>query len=131
MSNDLDQPVTVVVSVRAADGRLDIDTNPVTVEVPAGSRATVSFEATAVSNGSVAVTARLSSVDGLPIGTPAIAKVNVQAGWETPIAAAAAGVLLLILVLGVVRTVRRTRRARAAEGAAGGGTSGTADPDRD
>jgi len=112
--NDLDQPVTVVVSVRAANGRLDIDETPVTVEVPAAARVSASFDYTAVSNGSVRVTARLASVDGATIGQPAVATVNVQAGWETPIAAAAAGVLLLVIVVGIIRTARRVRRARGA-----------------
>jgi hypothetical protein len=114
ISNQLDQPVTVVVTARAADGRLDIDPTPITVEVAAGSRTSVSFMASAVSNGAVAVTARLTSVDGLAIGSPAVANVNVQAGWETPIAAGAAGLLVLIVVVGIIRTVRRARRARAA-----------------
>lgn len=112
--NDLDEPVTVVVTARAADGRLDIDAAPVTVEIAAASRASVTFDATAVSNGTVAVTARLASVDGVAIGQPAVARINVQAGWETPIAAGAAGVLLIIVVIGIIRTVRRVRRTRAA-----------------
>jgi len=118
--NDLDRAVTVVVTARAADGRLDIDGTPVAVDIAAASRSSVAFDATAVSNGVVAVTARLTAVDGTPIGSPAIARINVQAGWETPIAAGAAGVLLLIVVLGIVRTVRRVRRTRAAEAAAAG-----------
>jgi len=117
--NDLDRPVTVVVTARAADGRLDIDRRPITVEIAAAARTTVSFDAIAVSNGTVAVTARLSSPDGTPIGPSAIARINVQAGWETPIAAAAAGVLLLVVVVGIVRTVRRVRRTKAAEDAPG------------
>jgi len=112
--NDLDEPVTVVVTVRTADGRLDVDPAPVTVEVPAAARTTVEFSASAVSNGTVAVTARLASVTGVPIGQPAVAKVNVQAGWETPIVAAAAGLLGIIIILGIIRTVRRVRRTRAA-----------------
>lgn len=115
--NDLDRAVTVVVTARASDGRLDIDRSPVTVDVAAASRASVAFDATAVSNGTVAVTARLTSLDGVAIGQPVIARINVQAGWETPIAAGAAGLLLLIVILGVVRTVRRVRRTRAEAGA--------------
>lgn len=111
--NELDRAVTVVVTARASDGRLDIDRAPVTVEIAAESRASVAFDAVAVSNGVVVVTARLTSTAGDPIGAPASARIDVQAGWETPIAAAAAGVLLLIVVLGIVRTVRRVRRARA------------------
>lgn len=114
IANDLDQAITVVVTARAANGRLDIEEESLTVQVPASTRTTVSFSASAVSNGMVAVTARLASVDGIPIGSPAVANVNVQAGWETPIAAAGAGVLVLVVVVGIVRTVRRTRRARLA-----------------
>ena len=113
IANDLDQPVTVVVTARSSAGRLDIDSTPITVEVPAAARASVEFPATAVSNGNVEVTVTLTATDGTPIGAPAISTVNVQAGWETPIVAGAAGVLLVVIVVGVVRTVRRVRRARA------------------
>ncbi|MBO9579217.1 MAG: hypothetical protein J7480_10690, partial [Microbacteriaceae bacterium] len=110
----LDQPITVLVTAQADNGRLDIDATPQVVEVPAAARASVNFAYTAVSNGMVRVTARITALDGTAIGASATATVNVQAGWETPIAAAAAGLLLVVIVLGIVRTVRRVRRERAA-----------------
>jgi len=120
--NDLDRTITVVVTARSSNGRLDVDRTPVTVEIAPASRTSVAFGATAVSNGTVAVTARLSAPDGTPIGQAALARINVQAGWETPLTAVAAAVLLLVVVVGIVRTVRRVRRTRA------GATAGSAGP---
>src|SRR5690606_37884628 len=113
--NDLDQAVIVVVTASASDGRLAIDGGPVTGHLAASSRGSVSFAATAVSHGRVAVTARLTSVDGAQSGEAAVARTNVQAGWETPVAAAGAGLLLVIVVIGIIRTVRRVRRTKTHE----------------
>lgn len=113
IQNDGPRPVTVLVTADPRTGLLDIDPAPVEVVVPAGSQATAEFAATAVSNGAVTVTVTMSSPVGVPIGSPAVADVNVQAGWETPVIAAAAAAVALLLVFGIIRTVRRIRRQRA------------------
>lgn len=112
IENGLDQPITVDVRVSASNPRLELPDTPQRATVPAGSQATVSFDAVAVSNGTVRVAATISAPDGPPIGPAAIASVNVQAGWETPIVLAALGLLLLLMILGIVRTIRRNRRPR-------------------
>ena len=117
IQNDGPQPVTLLVSADARTGLLDVDSTPVEVVVPAGSQATVEFEATAVSNGSVLVTVTMVSPTGVAIGTPASAEVNVQAGWETPIVVGIGAAFVVLLIFGVIRTVRRYRR-RVAEAAA-------------
>lgn len=113
--NDLDQDVTVLVSARADTGRLDVDRAPITATVPATARVTVSFDAVAVSNGDVSLTAWLTNGSGARIGPTVSATVNVQAGWETPVAAGAVALLLVIAAIGVVRTVRRSRRTTRAD----------------
>ncbi len=113
VANALDDDATVTVTISASNPRLAFDQSSLAVTVPAGSQTSVNFPATAVSNGTVRVTASLSGPGGCSLGATAAASVDVQAGWETPIAAAALGVLGVIIVLGVIRTVRRTRRARA------------------
>ena len=94
--------------------------------VPAASQATVEIEATAVSNGAVAVAVTMRSTAGVLIGAQANADVNVQAGWETPIVAAAVAALALLLVVGIVRTVRRNRRGGAADDTDAAGGTGEA-----
>jgi len=121
VQNDLVQAVTVTVTARAATGRLDIDETPITITIPPGAQAAAEFPATAVSNGTVAVTATIASPSGHPIGTPASGRVNVQAGWETPVVAGFAVLVLLAFVFGVVRTVRRNRATRRAVEADGDG----------
>jgi len=114
IQNDGPRPVTVLVTADPRTGLLDLDPTPVEVVVPAGSQATAEFAATAVSNGAVTVTVTMTSPTGVPIGSPAVADVNVQAGWETPVIAAAAVAVALLLVFGIIRTVRRIR-ARSAQ----------------
>lgn len=121
IQNDGTQAVTLLVSADARTGLLDVDGDSVEVVVPAGSQATAEFDATAVSNGSVLVTVTMTSPSGVPIGTPASAEVNVQAGWETPVVAAFGAAVVVLLCFGVVRTVRRHRaRQRGGEDAVAG-----------
>jgi hypothetical protein len=112
IQNDGAQAVTVLVTARPRTGLLDVDAESLELVVPAQSLATVEFAATAVSNGTVIVTVSMTSHLGVPIGTPATANVNVQAGWETPIVAGAAIAVGVLLVFGVVRTIRRVRASR-------------------
>lgn len=109
IQNDSAHPVTLLVTAEPRTSLLDIDKAPVRVVVPAQSQATVDFEATAVSNGTVLVTVRMTSPAGVAIGTGATVGVNVQAGWETPLVAAAALALVALLLFGIVRTIRRHR----------------------
>ena len=115
IQNDGPQAVTLLVTAQPRTGLLDIDVESVELTVPAGSLATAEFAATAVSNGTVLVTVTMMSPTGVPIGAPAIADVNVQAGWETPIVAAAAVAVGVLLIFGIVRTIRRVRASRRAE----------------
>lgn len=112
IQNDGAQQVTLIVSAQPRTGLLDLDEESLEVVVPAGSQATVEFGATAVSNGTVIVTVWMTSPAGVPIGSTSAANVNVQAGWETPIVAAAAVAVALLLVFGVVRTILRVRASR-------------------
>lgn len=112
IQNDGAQQVTLIVSAQPRTGLLDLDEESLEVVVPAGSQATVEFGATAVSNGTVIVTVWMTSPAGVPIGSTSAANVNVQAGWETPIVAAAAVAVGLLLVFGVVRTILRVRASR-------------------
>lgn len=112
VSNKLDQPVTVYVTVRPSTGALVVADSHVELSLDANSQAKVNVPVRSLSNGLVGVQVSLSSASGVSIGTPILSKVNVQAGWETPIVVIVASLVVLVFVVGIVRTVLRRRKAR-------------------
>ena len=63
-----------------------------------------------LTNGTVDFVVTLAAANGQQIGSDVVGEVNVQAGWETPIVIAIAGVVVLIFGVGIVRTILRRRR---------------------
>ncbi len=118
VSNKLDQAVTVYVTVRPDTGLLSVGDSRVELVIGPKSQASAMIPAQAVSNGVVGVTVSLTSSSGLPIGDTTRARINVQAGWETPVIVVIAVVLVLVFGGGLVRNILRLRRAAAARGAA-------------
>ncbi len=112
VTNTLPSSVTVRVLAWADSGRLNVSQTPITVTVPAQAQATVDIPATAVSNGQVIVSAALLNDDDSVMGRIDKATINVQAGWETPVALVIAALVAVIAVLGIVRTVSRIRKRR-------------------
>lgn len=117
VSNALDQPVTVFVNLRPTTGRLVVLEQSVQLVVAPQSQSRVEIPVQSIANGETAYVVTLSDSLGGPVGNQTFGRVNVQAGWETPIVLVLAGVVVLVFAAGVVRTVLRRRRDRAAEGA--------------
>ena len=110
VKNDLNQPVTVYITVRPSSALLSIQNQPVMVELEAGVQSKVNVPVQSLSNGVVDIEVTLASVTGVSLGSPLHTEVNVQAGWETPVVVVIAILVLLVFVVGVVRTVLRRRR---------------------
>lgn len=114
ISNELDLPVTVVLTARPERPIIRVD-SPVTVTVEPGSSHTVRLPAQAVTNGTVVVRTELRSPGtGVMVGQPRGLQVELQAQWET---FGLIGVALLVVVFaaGIVRNIVRRRRAARAE----------------
>lgn len=109
--NDLTQPVTVYVTVRSATGLLVVGNGHVELPVAAGSQAKVDVPVRSLSNGVVRVDVTLTSAAGVLLGSPISSRVNVQAGWETPIVVVVASLVVIVFGVGIVRTVLRRRKA--------------------
>ena len=124
VSNDLPYPVTVYITVRPRTALIAVENPRVELVIEPNSQAKGDVAIEAITNGIVKVEVSLTSATGVPIGSPSLREINVQAGWETPIVLVLAALVVLIFVIGIIRTVRRSRRA-AAEDA----TSKTADAD--
>jgi len=113
VSNGLDQPVTVYITVRSRSSLLAIDKTVTTLDLKADTQGKVDVPVHSLSNGVVQVDVSLTSRAGVAIGAPISSEVNVQAGWETPIVVAIAVLVVVVFGVGVVRTVLRRRRGSA------------------
>ncbi len=111
VTNDLDQPVTVYITVRPDTGLLAVENSSVKLVIEPHSQGTGQIPVQAISNGTVGMTISLTSASGVPIGAPTRATINVQAGWETPLVVSIAALVVAMFAFGVIRVIVRRRRA--------------------
>lgn len=109
VSNTLDEPVTVRMSLLASDPRLQPE-RTVTTTVPAGGSTDVTIPVRAVASGDLTVQLVASTALGTVLDTSADVTVRIRPNWEDR-ATIVAGIALVVLFgFGIVRTVRRGRR---------------------
>ena len=109
LTNQLAEPVQVVLSGTASNGRLHIQGSEV-VDIPAQSGVKAKLPVRSISNGQVAVTFTIRTRDGHVIGKPATVEIAVNAGWEAVGAVVFLSAMLALFGTGVYRNVRRARR---------------------
>jgi hypothetical protein len=114
VSNSLGQPVTVVLSVTAPTPLLKIVEPTVTVALEPESQKRGQVPVQSLSNGTAQIAVTVTSTTGVPVGTVTTVRINVYAGWETPITVALAVIVFAVFVFGIARVIVRRRRARAA-----------------
>lgn len=113
VSNELDQPVTVRLSIIAGSGRIRVDDSAL-VTVPAHGSASARPPITSISNGDVVVTARLTTEDGsVQIGDSAPVELFIRAGFEAVVTTLFVTAVALLFGFGLFRSIRKRRRARA------------------
>jgi len=110
VSNNLNQAVTVYITVDPRTGLLAVGDSRVELHIEANSQAKGEVPVQSLSNGVVDVEISLSSSTGLAIGTSTVSEVNVQAGWETPIVLAFGALVVVIFGVGFVRSILRRRK---------------------
>lgn len=110
VSNELGQPVTVYITVRPETGLLAVLESRVEVTIEANAQSKGLVAVQAISNGTVQALVTLSGASGVAVGLPTTARINVQAGWETPIAVVLASVVIAVFGLGIVRNIVRRRK---------------------
>src|SRR5206468_12961219 len=109
VTNQLTEPVRIVVSATSSNGRLQIRGTQ-TVDIPAQSGGKALLPVKSISNGDVLVTVTLRTPEGHVIGSPSQRRIPVNAGWETVGAVVFIAALLALFGTGVYRNVRRARR---------------------
>lgn len=115
VTNELNQPITVYVTVRPMTPLLRIEDSFVEVTVEPDSQRKASVPVQSLSNGTVALQITLHSVSNLTVGDLTYVETTVQAGWETPVTIGFGAFVLLVFAAGIVRTIVRRRRARSVE----------------
>jgi hypothetical protein len=108
--NDLDQPVSVYVTVRPQTGLLAVGDRHVKIVIEPHSQGKAQVPVQAISNGTVRLTVTLTSASGEDIGAHTTTKINVQAGWETPIVVVIALLVFAVFGVGIVRSILRRRK---------------------
>ena len=123
VSNSLNQPVTVLVTVSAPTPLLEIEQTavPITLEPDSQKRGQIPVQS--LSNGTAQISISITSAQGVPIGQPTMVRINVFAGWETPFTVFLGVVVVAVFALGIVRVVLRRRRARRESSAESGSAS--------
>jgi len=114
VNNSLTQPVTVNVSVTARSAVLAVEEPTVAITIEPDSQKRASIPVQSLSNGTAIINVSISSPAGVPVGTTSTVRINVYAGWETPITVAIGVVVFLVFGLGIARTILRRRKARQA-----------------
>jgi hypothetical protein len=115
VSNALNQPVTVLISVTAPSPVLKIEKRTITVTIEPDSQKVARVPVQSLSNGVAQIVVVVSSTIGVQVGTPTSVRINVYAGWETPITIALAVIVFAVFAFGIARVIVRRRRARAVE----------------
>ena len=110
VENTLNQAVTVYITVHPETALLAVSDSLVELTIEPNSQGKGEVPVQAISNGTVQLTVTLSGPNGEPIGVPSRTKVNVQAGWETPIVLAIAIIVVGIFGVGIVRNILRRRK---------------------
>ena len=114
VSNNLDFPVTVYVTVRSDTGILVVLESRVPLVIEPNSQSRASIPVQSIANGQVTLEVSLSSESRVPISNPKQVTTNVIAGWETAATFIIAALLLVIFFAGIVRTVLKRKKLNAA-----------------
>lgn len=115
ISNDLNQAVTVYVTVRPLTPLLKVENSFVAITVEPRSQRKAQIPVQSLSNGTVQLEVSLHRSSGISVGDTTYVSTVVQAGWETPVTIGFAIAVVLVFAAGIVRTIVRRRRARADE----------------
>lgn len=111
VTNDLDTPITVTIEVSSDRPLVRIDDAP-QITVPANGEISTTVPVEAIANGTVTLTAQLTTPDGRQLGSPVDVPLTVNPAWEnwtTLVLVIAMGALVVVGVARARRTGSATR----------------------
>ena len=111
VSNSLDQPVTVVISVRPLSPLVTVENESFELEIEPDSQRVARIPAVSRSNGVVELRVSISTRSDVQVGSTTFVRMNVQAGWETPVTVGLGIAVFGLFIFGIVRSIRRRLKA--------------------
>jgi len=115
IDNDLDQAVTVYVSLQPSLPLVSVEDENVAVTIEPGAQGKATVPVQSLSNGTVDIAVSLRTPNDDRVGTTSHVQVDVRAGWEGPVTIVLAILVVLLFAFGIFRTVVKRRRANRAE----------------
>lgn len=112
ITNKLQWPVNVTLTVRPLNGNLHIENSSVQATIEADSQSKVQIPVEALANGQTTIEASLLSPTAVPVAQPAFLEVDVHADWETVFTAVIAVLVVLVFGFGIWRTIAKRRRGK-------------------
>ncbi len=118
VSNSLDQPVTVYITVRSQSAVLTVEKTSVKLTIEPGSLRKAEIPVLSLANGRVELAVSLKNRLGERVGSTTFVDMNVQADWETFGTVAVVIFVIGVFGIGIFRNVRKRRRVGAPDAAA-------------
>jgi hypothetical protein len=113
ITNELDVPANVVLSVRATNALVSIPESRIEVAVAPTSQQRVQVPIDVVGTGSLLIVAQLHTPDGVPLGQIQYLNVTAQPTIEVAVAWTLGIAVVLLLGFGILRSVLKRRRGQA------------------
>lgn len=113
ITNELDEPVTVQLSVRPSNALVTVPDPEVDVTIPASSQQRVQVPIEIVGTGGVLMIAQLSTPDGVSLGQLQTIRVQARPTIEAVVGWTLGSAIALLLGFGIWRSVRKRRRGEA------------------
>jgi hypothetical protein len=117
VDNDLDQAVTVYVSLQPSLPLVSVEDDRVAVTIEPGAQGKATVPVQSLSNGTVDIAVSLRTASDVRVGQTSHVQVDVRAGWEGPVTIVLAILVVLLFGFGIFRTVVKRRAANRAEAA--------------
>lgn len=113
ITNELDVPANVVLSVRATNALVSIPETQIEVSVAPTSQQRVQVPIDVVGTGTLLIVAQLHTPDGVPLGQIQYLRVTAQPTIEVAVAWTLGIAIVLLLGFGILRSVLKRRRGQA------------------
>ncbi|WP_413317524.1 DUF6049 family protein [Agrococcus sp. 1P02AA] len=113
ITNDLDVPANVVLTLRPTNALVSVDQPRVEVTIAPSSQQRVQVPIDVVGTGSLLVLTQLYTPDGVPLGQTERMSISAQPTIEVAVAWALGAAIVLLLGFGILRSIQKRRRGEA------------------
>lgn len=113
ISNALDVPASVVLTLRPMNALVSVDQPRVDVTIAPGSQQRVQVPIDVVGTGNLLMVVQLHTPDGVPLGQTQTMRISAQPTIEVAVAWTLGAAIVLLLGFGILRSIQKRRRGEA------------------